>query len=49
MAEEASSEVARQIRVLIVDDRAELRQAYRNLLYFEDNLAIVGEASNATG
>lgn len=38
-----SSEV---IRLLLVDDKVELRQNIRRLLSFEDSIEIVGEASN---
>ncbi len=34
------------IRVLLVDDKVELRQNIRRLLSFEDSIEIVGEASN---
>ena len=35
-----------EIRILIVDDRAEIRQSLTNLLYFEDDMTVVGEAQN---
>ena len=35
-----------KIQVLIVDDKPEIRQAITNLLYFEDNLSVVGTAEN---
>ena len=34
------------IRVLLVDDKVEIRQNYRRLLGWEDNVEIVGEAGN---
>ncbi len=34
------------IRVLVVDDKPEMRQAFTNLLYFEENLTVVGTAEN---
>ena len=35
-----------KIRILIVDDRAEIRQSLTNLLYFEEDMTVVGEAQN---
>ena len=34
------------IRILLVDDKVELRQNIRRLLSFEDDIEIAGEASN---
>lgn len=38
--------VGEKLRVLIVDDKAEMRQAFSNLLYFEENLKVVGTATD---
>src|SRR5512146_1441168 len=41
-----ASEPSRKIRVLVVDDIIETRENVRKLLFFEDDIEIVGTASN---
>lgn len=38
--------VGEKLRVLVVDDKAEMRQAFTNLLYFEDGLKVIGTAND---
>src|SRR5512143_105505 len=40
------AETTRKIRVLVVDDIIETRENVRKLLFFEDDIEIVGTASN---
>ncbi|HEX2911791.1 MAG TPA: response regulator [Chloroflexia bacterium] len=40
------SAISSKTRVLIVDDKAEMRHVFENMLYFEDDLLVVGAAEN---
>ena len=46
MHDSVTLEDKRTIRVLIADDKPDLRRAFTNLLYFEDDLKIVGTAED---
>lgn len=46
MPEETAHQSAKKYRVLIVDDRPEMRQAFTNLLYFEEMLTVIGTAED---
>ena len=41
-----SDDNVKKIRVLIADDKPEMRQVFTNLLYFEEDLIVVGTASD---
>jgi pilus assembly protein CpaE len=46
MSEAATAQSAKKYRVLIVDDKPEMRKAFSNLLYFEEELTVVGTAED---
>lgn len=46
MSEAPTSQPAKKYRVLIVDDKPEMRKAFFNLLYFEEELTVVGTAED---
>jgi pilus assembly protein CpaE len=46
MLEEVAPQPDKKYRVLIVDDKPEMRQAFSNLLYFEEALTVVGTAED---
>lgn len=46
MSEAPASQPAKKYRVLIVDDKPEMRKAFFNLLYFEEELTVVGTAED---
>ena len=46
MSEAPTFQPAKKYRVLIVDDKPEMRKAFFNLLYFEEELTVVGTAED---
>ncbi len=46
MSDEAATQSAKKFRVLIVDDKPAMRQAFSNMLYFEEDLDIIGTAED---
>ena len=46
MSDTPTSQPAKKYRVLIVDDKPEMRKAFSNLLYFEEELTVVGTAED---